>query len=234
MSNKKASVWILVGSLLVASILFIMVREMNGLQESVEHLAREREVIQEDQKKLEERYLQLKGDHEELSKDYEELSKDYEKLEESKRSLEEAQKSLQEKNKRLEQEVRTKSSSSRGNVSRGGQVNKEMGTFTATAYDNSVQSQGKWVNQTATGFNLKGHTLESARCIAVDPKVIPLGSKVKLTFGQGYGHLNGVYTARDTGGAIKGKKIDVFFGDGDVKQAVRNFGRRQVKVEILK
>lgn len=52
--------------------------------------------------------------------------------------------------------------------------------FIITAYDNSIESQGKWVDQTATGFNLKGQTLTSAKCIAVDPKVIPLSSKVEL------------------------------------------------------
>lgn len=105
--------------------------------------------------------------------------------------------------------------------------------FTITAYDNTPASQGKWVDQTATGFNLKGHSLESARCIAVDPKVIPLGSKVELSFDEDYKHLNGVYIARDTGGAIKGKKIDLFMGDGVAKQDVINFGRRKVNVKLI-
>lgn len=105
--------------------------------------------------------------------------------------------------------------------------------FTITAYDNTPESQGKWVDQTATGFNLKGHSLESARCIAVDPKVIPLGSKVELFFDENYKHLNGIYIARDTGGAIKGKKIDLFMGDGVAKQDVMNFGKRKVQVKLL-
>lgn len=105
--------------------------------------------------------------------------------------------------------------------------------FTITAYDNSVESQEQWVNQTATGFNLKGHSLETAKCIAVDPKVIPLGSEVKLLFDEKYKHLDGVYIARDTGGAIKGNKIDLFMGDGIDKQIVRDFGRRKVQAIIL-
>lgn len=105
--------------------------------------------------------------------------------------------------------------------------------FEITAYDNTVQSQGKWIDQTATGFNLKGHTLESAKCIAVDPNVIPLGSKVQLYFGEEYEHLNGVYIARDTGGAIKGNKIDLFMGDGPVRKEVMEFGRRKVQVKII-
>lgn len=105
--------------------------------------------------------------------------------------------------------------------------------FIITAYDNSIGSQGKWVNQTATGFNLKGHSLESAKCIAVDPTIIPLGSKVQLIFDDEYKHLNGVYIARDTGGAIKGKRIDLFMGDGVDKKIVNDFGKRKVKVKIL-
>ena len=105
--------------------------------------------------------------------------------------------------------------------------------FVITAYDNSVASQGKWVDQTATGFNLKGHTLESAKCIAVDPKIIPLHSKVELTFDEPYKHLDGVYIARDTGGAIKGKRIDLFMGDGDVRQQALSFGKRNVQVRII-
>lgn len=114
-------------------------------------------------------------------------------------------------------------------------IKKEQPTkeFTITAYDNSVASQEQWVDQTATGFNLKGHTLESARCIAVDPKIIPLGKEVKLTFDEQYKHLNGAYIARDTGGAIKGNIIDLFMGDGVDKKEVNSFGRRKVQVQIL-
>ena len=45
---------------------------------------------------------------------------------------------------------------------------------------------------------------EIGRTIAVDPEVIPLGSEVMID-----GHI---YIAEDTGGAIKGKKIDMFVG----------------------
>lgn len=121
-------------------------------------------------------------------------------------------------------------------ASRGKGINK--GTFRATAYDLSYQSCGKKPSHpaygiTANGTNLKGQTLESARAIAVDPKVIPLGSKVYLEFEDEYKHLNGVYNAVDTGGAIKGKRIDIFFGSGDVSKEVKQFGVRKVKVTLL-
>ncbi|MBL8088365.1 MAG: G5 domain-containing protein [Chthonomonas sp.] len=59
--------------------------------------------------------------------------------------------------------------------------------------------------------------------IAVDPKVIPLGTHV---FVEGYGFAY----ACDTGGAIKGKKIDVCIED---HAKVRQWGRRKVKIHIL-
>ena len=123
-------------------------------------------------------------------------------------------------------------------VSRG----SDRGTFIATAYDLSITSCGKKESHpaygiTANGTSLKGHTLESARAIAVDPKVIKLGSKVYIEFlDEEYQHLDGEYVAVDTGSAIKGNKIDIFFGDtGDSKtdQAVWDFGRRKAKVTIL-
>lgn len=131
---------------------------------------------------------------------------------------------------KTEKDIETEANTKPNNQTPSGSAGKD---FIITAYDNSIESQGKWVNQTATGFNLKGHSLESAKCIAVDPTIIPLGSKVQLIFDDEYKHLNGVYIARDTGGAIKGKRIDLFMGDGVDKKIVNDFGKRKVKVIIL-
>lgn len=59
--------------------------------------------------------------------------------------------------------------------------------------------------------------------VAVDPKVIPLGTKMYV---EGYGYA----TAADTGGLIKGNIIDVFM---DTHDKAVNWGRRQVKIYIL-
>ena len=59
--------------------------------------------------------------------------------------------------------------------------------------------------------------------IAVDPSVIPLGSKVYI---PGYGYA----IASDTGGAIKGNIIDLFMNS---EQACLNWGRRPVTVYII-
>lgn len=74
---------------------------------------------------------------------------------------------------------------------------------------------------TATGVNLKND--RNAKVIAVDPSVIPLGSKVYV---EGYGYA----TAADTGGAIKGNKIDIHVPS---TQEALNWGNRTVNVTIV-
>ncbi|MFT8390691.1 MAG: peptidoglycan-binding protein [Sporolactobacillus sp.] len=74
---------------------------------------------------------------------------------------------------------------------------------------------------TATGINLLQNP--DARVVAVDPSVIPLGTKLYV---EGYGYA----VAADTGGAIKGQKIDLFFNNNS---EALTWGRRTVKVRIL-
>ena len=74
---------------------------------------------------------------------------------------------------------------------------------------------------TATGINLRSNP--DQKVIAVDPKVIPLGTKVWV---EGYGEA----IAGDTGGAIKGNRIDVFIPN---KSRALQWGSKTVKVKIL-
>ncbi len=74
---------------------------------------------------------------------------------------------------------------------------------------------------TATGVNLKQNP--NAKVIAVDPRVIPLGTKVYV---EGYGYA----IAADKGGAIKGHKIDVFFPS---KSDAYRWGVKKVKIRVL-
>jgi 3D (Asp-Asp-Asp) domain-containing protein/LysM repeat protein len=91
-------------------------------------------------------------------------------------------------------------------------------TVKATAYTASCAGCS---GITKTGINIKANP--NARVIAVDPSVIPLGSKVYV---EGFGEA----TAADTGGAIKGNRIDVFIPS---EQDAINFGVKQLKVTIL-
>ncbi len=96
---------------------------------------------------------------------------------------------------------------------------------TATAYDDSAQSQGKWAGQTATGRK------PAYGVIAVDPKVIPLNSKLYIESADGgQSWVYGFAVAGDTGGAIKGNKVDLFY---NTREQCYNFGRRDCIVYIL-
>lgn len=74
---------------------------------------------------------------------------------------------------------------------------------------------------TATGINLLANP--SMKLIAVDPRVIPLGSKVWV---EGYGYA----VAGDTGGAIKGNKIDIFVQSNS---QASTWGRKKVRIKVL-
>ena len=119
-------------------------------------------------------------------------------------------------------------------VSRG---TERILNVTVTAYDLSPESCGKYEGEegygvTASGVDLSGHSLWSARAIAVDPNVIPLGSKVRIMFeDEDAQQYNGIYTAIDTGAAINGNRIDIFFGNA-TNEAL-NFGVRKAKLQII-
>lgn len=73
-----------------------------------------------------------------------------------------------------------------------------LGKFKLTAYCGCKICSGKWGNQTAMGTRAK-----AAYTVAVDKKVIALGTKLKIN-GQ-------TYVAEDVGGGVKGKHIDIYF-----------------------
>ena len=93
----------------------------------------------------------------------------------------------------------------------------------ATAYDPGPESNGKYAGKTATGRK------PEKGVIAVDPKVIPLGSRVYVEAADG-SWVYGYAVAADTGSAIKGNKVDLCF---NTRQEALNFGRRKCKVYIL-
>lgn len=88
-----------------------------------------------------------------------------------------------------------------------------LGQFKTTAYCPCAKCNGKWTT-TATGVEFQeNHT------VAVDPRVIPLNTTLVIN-GQ-------EYVAEDTGGAIKGKKIDIFY---PTHQIAREYGVQHVEV----
>lgn len=97
------------------------------------------------------------------------------------------------------------------------QVVDEM-TVTATAYTAYCPGCS---GTTAYGIDLRSNP--NQKVIAVDPRIIPLGTKVWV---EGYGEA----IAGDTGGAIKGHKIDVFIPSYD---SAMEWGVKKVKLKVL-
>lgn len=83
----------------------------------------------------------------------------------------------------------------------------------------------------ATAYSVKGktdggiHTRDGI--VAADPKVLPFGTRIRIS---GAGKYDGEYLVADSGRTIKGRELDIFIANG--KEATR-FGRKKVRVEIL-
>jgi 3D (Asp-Asp-Asp) domain-containing protein len=83
---------------------------------------------------------------------------------------------------------------------------------------------------TATAYSLRGRTasgkLVSRGLIAADPRVLPLGTRVRVEAGS----FSGEYEVADTGGGVKGRRIDIWIPT--TREAMK-FGRRAVKLTVL-
>lgn len=107
------------------------------------------------------------------------------------------------------------------NLSRGGSkvlYNKSI-KVRATAYCKAETGGARTASGTSTRRNQNGYS-----SIAVDPRVVPLGTKVYV---EGYGYA----IAEDTGGAIQGNVIDLYF---DSSSEMNNWGSRYVNVYFIK
>lgn len=97
---------------------------------------------------------------------------------------------------------------------------------TATAAAGTGRSMGSF---TATAYCLRGRTASGSGVrrgvIAADPRVLRLGSRITL----GAGAYSGSYLVADTGGAVKGRKLDIWVPS--CSEAMR-FGRRTVQVFV--
>lgn len=95
-----------------------------------------------------------------------------------------------------------------------------LGEYTLTAYCACSRCCGVWAN----GCTATGALATEGRTIAVDPDVIPYGSRVTLIWPDGTQHS---YIAEDCGGGVNGNHIDVFF---DSHPAARVFGIQSAMV----
>lgn len=73
------------------------------------------------------------------------------------------------------------------------------------------------------GVTATGTVPTAGRTIAVDPSVIPYGTEVYIP------SMGGTFIAEDTGGMIKGNKIDIYMSHGDI---ARQWGRQKIEVYV--
>lgn len=93
--------------------------------------------------------------------------------------------------------------------------NLSLGTFKVTAYCPCEECSEGYGNQTSTGA-----TATEGRTVAVDPDVIPYGTRIYI---KGLGE----FTAEDCGGDVKGKHIDIYF---ETHEETVEFGVKYKKV----
>jgi len=103
-----------------------------------------------------------------------------------------------------------------------------MGTITSVSRGGQRLNFKQALYMEASAYTYTGRRTATGKqpavgIVAVDPSVIPLGSRLYV---EGYGYAQ----AEDVGGAVKGNKIDLFMEE--YQQCV-NWGRRTVKVYIL-
>ena len=101
-----------------------------------------------------------------------------------------------------------------------------IGATLATKNANELAS----TNYVATAYSLRGRTasgrMVAKGLIAADPRHLPLGSRVRIEAGT----WSGEYLVADTGGLVRGKRIDIW--TPSTREAMR-FGRRTVKLTVL-
>lgn len=91
---------------------------------------------------------------------------------------------------------------------------KYMGMYETTAYCACVKCCGK-----TDGITASGKLAKAGRTIAADTSILPFGTEIYIE-----GHK---YVVEDRGGAIKGKRIDIYFDSHD---EALEYGRKTVKV----
>lgn len=117
-------------------------------------------------------------------------------------------------------------------------IENDLQTNTTTNFDDDklvkktaiVVSKSNARSFRATAYCLKGRTAVGGGVrrgiVAADPRVLPLGSRIYVSAGS----YSGTYTVTDTGGAIKGRILDIWVPN--CSEAMR-FGRKNITVSVL-
>lgn len=96
--------------------------------------------------------------------------------------------------------------------------------------ENSNKSAAEAKAFKATAYCLKGKTASGSGVrrgiVAADPRVLPLGTRIEIQAGS----YSGTYTVADTGGAVKGRILDIWVPSC---AEARRFGRKKIMVSVL-
>jgi 3D (Asp-Asp-Asp) domain-containing protein len=113
--------------------------------------------------------------------------------------------------------------------------NSESGAESAASsgdenVESSAEASTPAVTFTATAYSLRGRTASgmgvSRGLIAADRRLLPIGTRVRLEAGS----YSGEYLVADTGGAVRGRRIDIWVPN--TAEAMR-FGRRPIRLTVL-
>ncbi|MDY7043623.1 3D domain-containing protein [Virgibacillus sp. M23] len=202
--------------------------ESEKLKESNKKLDDSKVVFDE----LSEQYSSLEVKYEDAMNSVDELAKEKDKLSKEINQINKINDALKNNIKELKGYKR-KAEKKTKNIASDGEL-EQLGK---TEIKSSGYKNWKKMNVEATGYSLYGDPTGSdgtpqtatgtypkvGRTIAVDPNVIPYGTKVYIP------EFNDVFIAEDTGGAINGNKIDIYMSHGDV---ARKWGRQQIEVYV--
>lgn len=150
-------------------------------------------------------------------------AKEFERKEAERKRLEEIRK---QKLAQLEKEKQKERELKQTQISRGNETSQSNWmTFKGTYYGADCAGCS---GRTALGYDVKNTIYANGlRVIAVDPRIIPLGSIVEVQ--APYGTFKAI--AGDTGGAIKGYKVDILVGS---EHEATQIGTHPVQIRILK
>lgn len=232
---SKSRILLLSSSVIFWSLLLTMIHGVVTLKEENEILVEKIDALEDINDQVTNNNAQLNDDLLNLKIHLEKQQSVMDSLQSDLKTQTEINVNLQKENKELkvkleakakkekeerERAIASSQSSSKQVISRGAVSKKKEFYVESTAYVAMCDTGCTGI--TATGINLRDNP--NAKVIAVDPSIIPLGSKVHV---EGYGYA----IAGDTGGAINGYKIDVHVPT--VSDAMK-WGRKRVKVTILK
>ncbi|WP_428910647.1 3D domain-containing protein [Niallia sp. Krafla_26] len=207
--------------------------EKAAIDEKEQHLNEQYSVLAKEQAKLEQNLEKRQQELTALQNEYNQVSSEISDAQQEKAAIQAKITEAQEKLKKEQEAARARANqivqeasvatvskpTTQSTSNKSTQSTRSGKEFyvTATAYSHEESKHGI----TALGYNIR--TNPNIKLIAVDPSVIPLGSRVWV---EGYGEA----IAGDTGGAIKGHKIDVVMPNG---ATARQWGVKTVKIVIL-